>query len=181
MPRFQPVRHETGSEEQRQLLDAVKHKLGRVPNVLATLANAPAALRMYLGAGEALAGGRISPTLREKIALAVAEANGCEYCLAAHSAVGKSLGLSPDEIVRNRRGESEDAHTAAALGFARAVVEKRGWVDDEDVAVVRSAGFDDAGILEIIVYVALNTFTNYVNHVALTEIDFPKAEALASH
>ena len=104
MPRFQPVRHETGSEEQRQLLDAVKHKLGRVPNVLATLANAPAALRMYLGAGEALAGGRISPTLREKIALAVAEANGCEYCLAAHSAVGKSLGLSPDEIVRNPAG-----------------------------------------------------------------------------
>ena len=127
MPRIQPVDHQESSGAQRELLDAVKKQMGRVPNLMATFAHAPAALRAYLDVREALAAGILPARLREQIALLVAQQNECEYCLAAHSAVGKSLGLSQDEILDSRRGLLDDAQATAALQFARAVVEKRGW------------------------------------------------------
>ena len=119
-----------------------------------------------------------SPKLREQIALTVGEVNGCHYCVSAHSALGRMAGLSDDDLVDARRGNATDGKADTALRFARTIVEKRGLVSDEDVDRVRNAGFDDAEISEIVAAVALNIFTNYFNHVADTEVDFPEVKPL---
>lgn len=177
MPRIQPVNHAEAAGEQKELLDAVKAKMNGVPNIIGTMAHSPAVLKSYLGFSEAMGGSSLSPQLREQIALAVAGANQCHYCGSAHTALAKSHGLKDEaELQRNLLAESSDAPTAAVLRFARAIVEKRGWVDDADIEAVRHAGYDDAGIAEIVATVAINTFTNYFNHVADTENDFPPVE-----
>ncbi len=163
------------------LLEAVKKQLGLVPNMFRVVANSPAALEGYLGLSGALAKGSLPAPTRERIGLAVAEVNGCRYCLSAHSYLGKNLAKLDDaEILANRNGTSMDPKAAAAVRFAVAVTKARGHVSDEDLRAVRLAGYDDAQVTEIVVHVALNTLTNYINEVALTEIDFPVAETLAA-
>ena len=176
MPRIQPVRVGDAEGKSRQLLEDVQRGLGLVPNLLKTMAQSPAVLGGYLGFSQALAGA-LTPALREQIALTVAGANQCDYCASAHTALGAKAGLSADELTANLRGESAESRTGAALRFARAVVEKRGFVSDDDLAKARAAEFGDAEIAEIVAVVALNTFTNYFNHVADTEIDFPVVKA----
>jgi AhpD family alkylhydroperoxidase len=126
----------------------------------------------YLSFSTALGGGALGAKLREQIALAVAEANGCEYCLAAHSTIGKMVGLSNADVVASRQGRSSDPKAAAALAFARAVLDRRGDVSDADLRAVREAGHGDGEIAEILAHVALNVFTNYFNRFARTNIDF---------
>lgn len=179
MQRLQPISPEKAEGRAKQLLDGVKAKLGMVPNIMRTLASSPAALGAYLAFAEALRGGSLGPKLGEQIALAVGQANGCDYCVAAHSAVGGMLGLSEEEILDNRRATSADSRTEAALKFARTVVAERGWVGDPDVARLREAGYGDGEIAEIVAHVALNLFTNYFNHIAETEVDFPAVAPLA--
>ncbi|MBY0460025.1 MAG: carboxymuconolactone decarboxylase family protein [Gemmataceae bacterium] len=164
----------------KTLLDAVKAKLGVTPNLTKVMANSPSVLEGYLGLSGALAGGALPPKLRELLALGVGEVNGCEYCLSAHTAIGKKAGLTAEQIVAGRKGTSEDAKTHDALRFARKLVETRGKVTDADVAAVRAAGYTDGEIAEVVAHVALNVLTNYLNNVAETEIDFPKAEPLAA-
>lgn len=164
----------------RPMLEAVKKQLGVAPNLFRLVANSPAALEGYLGMSGALAKGTLSAQTRERIALAVAQINGCGYCLAAHTYLGKNLAKLDDaEIAANRRGGSRDTKADAAVRFAAKVARERGHVVDDDVQAVRMAGYDDAQIIEIVQHVALNTWTNYINEVAGTEIDFPVAEALA--
>lgn len=156
------------------LLAAVKGQLGSVPNLFRVVANSPAGLEGYLGLNAALAKGRIDARTRERIALAIAEVNGCNYCLAAHSYLGKNLTkLDDSEIAANRRGASADPKADAALRFATAVATTRGHVSADDLASIKAAGFDDGQVIEIVLHVVLNTLTNYVNEVAGTEIDFP--------
>ncbi|MEO6298768.1 MAG: peroxidase-related enzyme [Paracoccaceae bacterium] len=163
------------------LLEAVQKQLGMVPNLFRVVANSPAALEGYLGLSGALAKGSLPAASRERIALAVAEVNGCRYCLSAHSYLGENLAkLDAAEILANRHGTSRDPKAAAAVAFAMAVTKVRGHVTDDDLRAVRLAGYDDAQITEIVLHVALNTLTNYINEVALTEIDFPVAAALAA-
>ena len=156
------------------LLEAVKKQLGVGPNLFRLVANSPAALEGYLGISGALAKGKLPAATRERIALAVAEINGCSYCLSAHTYLGKNLAKLDDaEIAANRGGASNDPVADAAVRFAVKVVTARGHVSDEDVRAVKLAGYDDAQVIEIIQHVALNTWTNYVNEVAKTAIDFP--------
>lgn len=157
----------------RPLLEGVRRKLGIVPNLLRVLGNSPAALGGYVGLSGAVAGDSLPPALREQIALAVAEVNGCEYCLAAHSFLGGKAGLDAKAIDAARGGQAAEPKAAAALAFARAVLAKAGQVDDAALAAVREAGWDDAAIVEIVAHVALNVFTNSVNNVARTPVDFP--------
>lgn len=178
MPRIQPLQPETATGPAKELLDAARKKMGRVPNILKTMAHSPAALRAYMDFSATLAGGLLPAKTREAIALAVGEANGCEYCVAAHSALGKMAGLDPEEITRSRRGESADSKTNAALRLARRIIDTKGFVSDDDLAAVRQAGWSDAEIAEIVAAVSLNIYTNYFNHVAETESDFPKAPPL---
>lgn len=173
-----PVRAEGKA---KTLLDAVKAKMGIVPNLTKVMATSPAVLEGYLGLSGALAGGTLPPKLKELLAVNVGQANGCDYCVSAHTAIGKRVGLTAEQIIAGRKATAEDPKTAAALGFARKLVALHGKATDADVQAVRDAGYTDGEITEIVGHVALNTFTNYVNNVAETEIDFPKVEPLDHH
>ncbi len=181
MSRIPPVVPESAVGKAKVLMDTVKSKLGMVPNIARAMANSPAALDGYLTLSGALSQGDFSAQQREQIALAVAQVNGCNYCLAAHSAVGKMVGLTSEQILDSRRGTAIDPRSDAVVRFAKQVVEKRGWVTDGDLADARAAGLNNTAITEIVANVALNIFTNYFNHVAETDIDFPKAEPIVDH
>ncbi len=174
MSRIQPIDQAGASAATAELLGAVKAQMGGVPNVLATMARSRAALAGYLGLSGALGDGILSAALREQIALAVAGANRCDYCASAHSALGRMAGLSADEMARNLAGEASDADAAAVLRFARRIVDSRGNVTDAELAALREAGFSDEAAIEILAAVVANIFTNYLNHLAGTEIDFPE-------
>jgi uncharacterized peroxidase-related enzyme len=174
MPRIDAVDSGTVTGKTRELLDQVHRKLGFVPNMMRTMAVSPAVLEGYLGLSGALAGGALDAKLRELIAVAVGEANGCQYCVSAHTAIGKRLGVREAELEAGRHGASSDPRLAAALEFARTLVERRGDLGDADVARVREAGWSDGEVAEIIAHVALNIFTNYFNLTAGTEVDFPR-------
>lgn len=166
---------ETSPEASKPLLAAVKQLLGVVPNLMKVVGHSPAALEGYLSLNAALGKGLLEAGLRERISLAVAEYNGCDYCLSAHDYLGRNVAkLSGTEIDAARDFHAGDARNDAALVFARRVLEQHGRVSDNELSALRSAGFDEASIVEIVVNVALNVLTNYVNNVARTEIDFPK-------
>ena len=179
MPRIQPVQLTHANEESRKLLEGVQRGLGMVPNLFKTLGHSSPALAGYLNFNQALSRA-LSPALREQVALTVAGVNGCNYCASAHTLLGGKAGIADQELAANLAGDSSDDRTQGALTFARAVVERRGRVTNEDLALVKSAGFNEAEIVEIIAVVALNIFTNYFNHVADTEIDFPIVETAAA-
>jgi uncharacterized peroxidase-related enzyme len=173
-----PATIESAPAASQPLLQAVKKMLGSVPNLFRLVSGSPAALEGYLGLSGALGKGQLSPPTRERIALAVAEVNGCDYCLAAHTYLGKHVAkLDDGEIEANRDGTSTDPIAGAAVRFAVQVTEKRGHVNDAEIAAVRAAGYSDAQIIEIVQHVALNSWTNYINSVAATEIDFAQAKA----
>lgn len=162
----------------KPLLEAVKAQLGSVPNLFRLVANSPAALEGYLGLSGALAKGAIGAKTRERIAIAVAEHNACDYCLSAHTYLGRNLAkLSEAELEAARRARSDDPKADAALRFAKAVMDARGHVSAAAIDAARAAGHSDAELVEIVLHVALNTLTNYVNSVAATEVDFPHVRA----
>jgi len=179
MTRIAPVTPENTTPETAAILAQVKKKMGTVPNLVSTMANSAATANAYLGFSGALSG-TLTPKLRERLALVTGQANDCGYCLAAHTLIGKGAGLSDDEIIAAREGTAGDPADAAAVAFAKQVVEKRGRVSDQDVQALKSAGYSDGEITEIVANVALNLFTNYFNHVTDPVIDFPVAPELAS-
>lgn len=176
-----PASIEASPANSQPLLEAVKKQLGIVPNLFRVVGNSPAALEGYLGLNGALANGALDAPTRERIALAVAEVNGCNYCLSAHTYLGKNLAKLDDaEIAANRAGTSGDPKADAAVRFAVTLVKHRGHVSDADLGAVKTAGFTEAQIVEIVLHVALNTLTNYINNVADTAIDFPVVKTLAA-
>lgn len=155
------------------LLAAVRKKLGLVPNMTRVMANSPAVLEAYIGFSGALDGASLDAKTRERLALGTAEANQCEYCLSAHSAIGKLVGLSENEILGSRRGQSSDFKAAAALQFSRQLIEKHGAVSEADVEAARRGGLTDGEIAEVVALTALNIFTNYFNTALQVDVDFP--------
>ncbi|VTT99526.1 peroxidase-related enzyme : Uncharacterized peroxidase-related enzyme OS=Pirellula staleyi (strain ATCC 27377 / DSM 6068 / ICPB 4128) GN=Psta_0275 PE=4 SV=1: CMD [Gemmataceae bacterium] len=181
MARFTQIDPETATGKVKDLFAALKRKLGMVPNISRALANSPAALEGYLTLSGTLGGGSLSAQDRERIALAVGQANGCDYCLAAHTALGKMVGLTADQIRESRVGTAADPKTDALTRFTRRVLATRGHVTDAEVAAARAAGYTDGDLTEVVANVALNVLTNYFNHVADTDLDFPKAETVVDH
>ena len=180
MSRIAIPTHEQSPAASKPLLDAVKKQLGVIPNLMKVVGHSPAALEGYLSLNAALAKGVLNATLRERLALTVAEFNGCDYCLAAHTYLGKNVArLNDAELDAARQGRSTDAKAEAAMRFAQRVTQQRGEVSDADLDAARQAGFDNAAIIEIVVNVALNVLTNYVNNVARTDVDFPSAAVAA--
>jgi uncharacterized peroxidase-related enzyme len=168
-------------EASRPLLEAVNQLLGSVPNMFRLIANSPAALEGYLSMNGALGKGQLPAATRERVALAVAEINGCDYCLSAHTYLAKNIAKLDDaEITANRNGASNEPKADAAVRFAAQVTRKRGQVSQSDFSAVRAAGYTDAQILEIVQHVALNTWTNLVNNVFETAIDFPVVTSRAA-
>jgi len=173
-----PATIEAAPLEAQPLLQVVKKQLGVVPNLFRLIASSPAALEGYVGMLGALGKGALPAPTRERIALAVAEVNGCAYCLSAHTYLGRNVAKLDDaEMSANRNGASNDPKADAAVRFATKVAQMRGHVSDEDLQTVRSAGYTDAQVIEIVQHVALNTWTNYINAIAETEIDFPVVAA----
>jgi uncharacterized peroxidase-related enzyme len=167
-------------EASKPLIEAVEKQLGAVPNLFRLIAISPHALQGFLGNNGALAK-TLDAKTRERIALAVAQVDECDYCLSAHTYLGLNVAkLDADELALNRRGSSKDPKAASAVSFARKVVESRGKVGDSDVQAVRAAGYNDAQIVEIVAVVAENFFTNILNNVVGTEVDFPLVRAGAA-
>ena len=168
-------------EKSRPLLEAVHRQLGVTPNMFRLISTSPQALEGYLGMSGALGRGALPAATRERVALAVAEVNGCSYCLSAHTYLGRNVARLDDaEMVANRNGASHDPKAEAAVRFAVQVARARGHVSEAELSAVRMAGYTDAQVLEIVQHVALNTWTNYVNEVFKTDIDFPLVEARAT-
>jgi len=180
MPRIKVVDPKSATGETKALLDAVAQQLGGVPNFIRALANSPAALSAFLGLYGPLRNAALDQATQERIALVVAEENGCQYCVSAHTAIGRGAGLSSEEMALNRRGGSHDGKAAAAVAFAKALNEHRGEVTTGEFEALRGAGFSDGEIVEIITVVALNAFTNILGKSTLIEIDFPKVAMLAA-
>lgn len=164
---------DTAPTQSKPLLDQVQQAFGAVPNMFKAVAHSPAALRSMWGSFGALGGGVLPPKLGEQIAVAVADRNACDYCLAAHTALGRKAGATAEEMAAAQGGESTDPKTAAALRFALKLVNDRGQVSDADVAALRQAGFSDQEVVEILAHVALNLFTNYINVAFQVPVDFP--------
>jgi len=174
MSRLNAVQPEQATGKTKELLDAVKAKFRVVPNLTKVMANSPAVLEGYISFSGALAHGALDPKLREQLAIEVADQNSCQYCLSAHTAIGKMTGLTIEELELARSANSTTPKTTAALQFARQLVESKGQISDAEVEAVRRAGYSDAEIAEIIAHVALNIFTNYFNNATGVEVDFPK-------
>ncbi|BCH25031.1 carboxymuconolactone decarboxylase family protein [Mesorhizobium sp. L-8-3] len=179
MARITQVSDSTAGPEAAALFSAIKGKIGMVPNLYRVAANQPAVLNALLGLGEALGRGRFDTRTREAVALAVAGANACDYCASAHAAISAGLKVPPEAIEAHLAGRSDDPHTAAILGLAVAIAAERGMVADSDLRAARKAGLSDADIVETVGNVVANIFTNYLNHVAATDIDFPARRARA--
>jgi uncharacterized peroxidase-related enzyme len=160
----------------KQLFDAVQTKLGVVPNLFRVLGTAPAALEGYLNFSSALGGGSLNAKVREQIALAVAESNLCGYCLSAHTFLGGKVGLTQKDITDARHATAGTDKTDAILKLARSIVVQRGEVSDADLKQARASGLTDGDVVETIANVVVNIFTNYVNHVARTVVDFPEVK-----
>lgn len=180
MTRLTQISDDQANPAAAELFGAIKSNVGMVPNLYRVLANEPAALKATLTFGQELDKGSFDKKTREAIALTVAGANNCDYCASAHSAISKSLKVDDAEIVSRLRGKSSDTKLQAILTFANEVVETRGFVSDAQLRSAKDAGLNDGEIVETIVNVVANILTNYVNHIAQTEIDFPEVKAQAA-
>jgi AhpD family alkylhydroperoxidase len=178
MPRIEPLSDDQATGQAAELFSAITEKVGKVPNLYRTLGQAPSVLAGLLQLGEALDGGSLSAPVKEQIALRVANRNGCDYCESAHTAIGKSVGLSEDQTIAARQGSADDDKAQAILQLVDAILEREGLVTDDQLSAAHDAGIIDAEILEITGQVIKNFFTNFVNHIAQTEVDFPKIPQL---
>ncbi|KAA2253948.1 carboxymuconolactone decarboxylase family protein [Solihabitans fulvus] len=183
MSRMPQLTAETANDEQRALLEDTNRQLGRVPNLYAAMANGPAALKGYLAMRDALVAGSFRARVREQLALLIAQENECGYCVAAHTMRGGKVGLSEEQLLATRRAESDDPHTTAVLQVAREAMRSGGRLTDDVVEQARAAGVTDAELAEIIGHIALNVFSNYFNHLAQPDLDFPAVDVAvtASH
>lgn len=178
MSRVQIVDPNTATGDARRLLDAVQSQLGVTPNFIRVLANSPKALEGFLGLYGALGGISLDKAMQERIALGTAEGNACEYCVSAHTAIGRHAGLSNAEMLLNRQGTAGEAKAAAIVAFARALNDNLGEVTPAEFDAARAAGLTDAEIVEVIAVLALNIFTNIIGKATRVDIDFPKVALL---
>ena len=180
MARITQLSNTDASPEAAALFTAIKGKIGMVPNLYRVAANQPAVLAGMLGLNEALAGGSFDARTREAIALAVAGANACDYCASAHGAISAGLKVAPGEIDAHLAGRSDDPRTGAILKLSTTIVAAKGMVADSDILAAKAAGLSEADVVETVANVVANIFTNYLNHVADTDIDFPVRSARAA-
>ena len=176
MQRLKSVNPHVAQGRTKELLDTVQQAFGVIPNTARVMANSPAVLDSFLAFSTAMGGAQIGPMLHNQVKLTTSETNSCDYCTSILSAVAPSAGLSAADILAGRTGQTEDRRTKAALTFAHSVLESRGKVSDQQLTAVREAGFSDADIVEIVASVVLGCLTNFLNNVADTELDIPKAE-----
>jgi uncharacterized peroxidase-related enzyme len=174
MARINIVDPAQATGKSKELLTALQNRLKSVPNLAKALANSPAALQAWMEFEGALAKASLDAKLKQEIALAVGQKNGCEYCVSAHTAIGKRAGLTDQHILSSRQGQGASPKDTAALMFARELLDSRGQVPATSVQALRNQGFTDGEIAEIVAHVALNIFTNYFNIALDVDVDFPR-------
>lgn len=174
------MERDTSLSDAQVLLEELQGRLGMIPNMVKAMTGAPSVLKSYLSFNSFLSTGNLSPVLREKIALAVAEANQSEYCLSMHAVLGKSVGLSEEEIADSRKGQSPSSNTDAALSFVKKIMENQGHVSGSEMSRMKKAGFDKAEISEIVAHVGMTIFTSYFTRVMGTPLDFPGVDPLSA-
>jgi uncharacterized peroxidase-related enzyme len=179
MPRLHEVTVEQTTGDARTFLEELQRRRGSLANIFKGLANGPAALAAYKALATAMKQSALTAKEREFIAIFTAELNGCGYCLAAHGAAARTMGVHDDQLTAWRRGEPEDAKLRALADFVRAVVEKRGRVSDDELAAFRAAGYTDAHIADVTAAIGQAIFTNYFNSIFEPAIDFPALPKLA--
>ena len=176
--RLKALKFEEANSKTKELFKEIEGKLGMVPNMMRIMGNSSAVLDAYIKFSDALGKGSLGVKLRELIALTVAESNGCNYCLSAHSFIGEKIAnIGVDSLKLAREGRNHNPKIEAALTFAKALIAKNGKVSDGDVEAIKRAGYTHGEIGEIIAHVSLNILTNYLNNTANTEVDFPLVEA----
>ncbi len=180
MPRLAQLSDTEASAGAVNLLKVIKSKIGMVPNLYRVMAHEPAVLAAALTFNEKLSEGSFDQKTREAIALTVAGVNHCDYCASAHTAISKNLKVDAAEIAARLKGRSADKKLNAILSFAASVVENRGLVSDEELAAARTAGLSQGEIVETVAVTVANILTNYINHVAQTDIDFPVVHTQAA-
>lgn len=178
MSRINTMPQEKANPEVKEIYNDLKAKIGRVPNIFQNMGNSPAVLKGFLNLSEATNETSLSPQLREQIALIVAQTNNCHYCLSAHTTIAKSLGVSDADIMQARHGSTSNAKNQSILKFAKIVVENRGKLTNQDIASLKAAGVNDQELVEIILVILVNMFTNYFNNITDPKIDFPIAPEL---
>ena len=176
MSRITTITNEIANAEQKALLEAINNQLGMVPNFLRIFANSPDALKSFLGLHHIADNGSLDAATRERIALAVAQKNECEYCLSAHTAIGRKAGLNTEEMNSNRAGNSHDAKAAVAVRFSRSLVENMGQITTSELQEMRDVGFTESDIVEVITHTGMNVLTNFIGKASRVEIDFPKID-----
>lgn len=174
MPRINSVTPEEAGPKVKLIFDALKKKNGKIANIFLHMGTAPAVLEGYVALSDAANHTSLNPLIREQIALAVSQSNQCNYCLSAHTAIGKAAGLKEDEILSARKGVAKAPKEQALLTFAKLIAEKNGKIEDKDLEALKKAGVNDEEILDVLLVVIQTTFTNYFNHLADPQIDFPK-------
>ena len=174
MPRLNQIELDSAEGKAKELLEGINTKLQTVPNIFKAMVNSPATTEFYLKSGEILAGGELTPKEREAIALIIAETNKCKYCSAAHTAIGVGVGIDGEEAIQIRKNQSPDQKLSALVNFAKITMDKKGFVSNEDIENLKTAGYNDAQITEAVAVVAINVFTNFFNHVNDSEVDFPQ-------
>ncbi|KTE17833.1 carboxymuconolactone decarboxylase family protein [Sphingopyxis sp. H115] len=180
MQRISAVPLETTDEAVAPLFSAIRAKMGGVPNIMRTMAQSPAALEAYLGLSNALGKGRFTAGERELIALAAAGENSCDYCASAHTALGKMAGLGQADMQQVIAGGELSGGNGAIIAMVRTIVSRKGVISDAEIEAFYAAGFDAGHLVELIAATAMNIFTNYFNHIAATDIDFPVVSTKAA-
>lgn len=175
MPRLKITAAGEAQGEVKSIYDAVRAKFGMVPNLIQALGTSPVALKAYVTLDAIISAGALSPAEREIVRLVVSQVNECDYCLAAHTLGGQAAGLSREEVLAVRRGESQNTRHAALAAFTRSVVERKGFVEDVELEALRTAGYRDSEVGEIVAIIAQKTISNFFNHIHETELDFPPA------
>ncbi len=178
MSTLSAVTRQEATPENQAIFDQLKGAIGMVPNLYATYANSPVALKAILQFGDTLKSGNFNNLEIEAIALAVSEANACDYCLAAHTALGKMNGFSEAETIELRTLSITDEKLQALVSLAQSITVTRGRPDASRLDAFYAAGYDKAALVELIGFVAVNTYNNYLNNIAGTTIDFPEAPVL---
>lgn len=178
MPRLNLVAPEQASGRVKELYDGLQAAIGAVPNIYRGVANSPAALDVLLGIGAKLREGGLTGAQTEAVKLVVSQIYGCNYCLAAHTLVGKKAGLTEADTLAIRRGTVADPGLAALVRFVNVAIQPGGRIADDDLNAIRGAGFSDAQITEILMLLAQTVFTTLFNRVNRTEVDFPAAPGL---
>lgn len=180
MQRLPSMDPQVAQGRRKELFDTVEQALGMIPNAAKVMANSPSVLASYLAFSTSMAELKIGEKLHNQLKLITSESNQCDYCTSILTAVAPAAGLSADDIVAGRTGNSDERRTKGALAFANDVLDSRGKVTDAQLAAVRDAGFDDQEIVEIVASVVLGCFTNFLNNVADTQLDVARAEPIDS-